>query len=84
MGFGPVSIGFMLLFDLQTALSHESGGQVYAVIDIFPNVLGFILLFWGLFRLTKEDRAFLPLRNASLAMLFFSVFSLLKDTALCL
>ena len=54
MGFLPISIGVMLLYDFPIGLSHTGSKEVYAVLDIFPDVLGFALILFGLIRLSKR------------------------------
>ncbi len=81
MGFLPISIGVMLLYDLQIGLSH-AGGEPYAVLDVFPNTLAFLLILFGLIRLHKNGGE--SKREIIFAgfMTFFSLFVFVKDVFL--
>ncbi len=82
MGFGAMFLGFMLLYDAQIALRHQGEETVYAILDIFPDALGWILLFVGLKALTEKAEQFRFLRNSTLFFLVLSLFSLGKETLL--
>ena len=81
MGFGPLFLGIMFLYDAQIALRHgTSDAEAYVMIDIFPDVLGWILLLVGLNSLKKRAEGFeMPFRLGGL-MLLLSLFSFAKDT----
>lgn len=81
MGFLPISLGVMLLYDLQVALTHPSG-EVYAVVDIFPTFLGFVLILWGLVRLSKRGTDCKREITIAGCLTLLSAFVLIKDTAL--
>ena len=82
MGFLPISIGIMLLYDFPIALSHPGSTEPYAVLDIFPNVLGFVLILFGLIRLSKKGTACKPEMVYALCMTLFSGFVFTKDVFL--
>ena len=81
MGFLPISLGVMLLYDLQIGL-RAPGGEVYAIVDVFPNVLGLALILWGLIRLAKRAGPCKTEIICDACMTLFSVFVLVKDTLL--
>ena len=78
MGFGAIFLGIMFLYDFPIPVGKE--GVPYMAMDIFPDFLGWILLFFGVSALAKNAKGLDKLRFASLPMLLFSVLSLLKDT----
>ena len=80
MGFGPLFVGFAFLFDFQLGLRHPGEETAYAMLDIFPDVIGWLLIFWGLARLAKKAEEFAFLRNSALFFLVLSLFTLAKDT----
>ena len=80
MGFLPISIGVMLLFDLQIALTRD--GAVYAVLDVFPNVLGFALILIGLIRLARRGETCRKETACAAFLTVVSLFVLAKDTLL--
>lgn len=82
MGFGAMFIGFMFLYDFQMGLRAPGSEEAYALLDIFPDVLGWLLLFWGIYRLSQRKEMFLSLKAIALFMTVFSVFTLVKDTFL--
>ncbi len=75
-------IGFMFLYDFQMGLRAPGSEEAYALLDIFPDVLGWLLLFWGILRLSQRKEAFLPLKPMALFMTGVSVLTLAKDTFL--
>ena len=80
MGFGFLFIGFMLLYDYEIVLAADGVG--YLALDIFPDVLGFLLLFLGLRKLCRKGEDFAFLKKASLFLLPLSVLMLVKGTLL--
>ena len=58
MGFGFLFLGVMFLFDSQIALTESDSGALYGIVDLFPDVIGWILLFFGLNALGKKDSGF--------------------------
>lgn len=81
MGFGPLFLGLMLLFDTQAGL-RAADGSVYMMVDIFPDILGWILIFFGLRTLSKKAPSFETLKKPVAFLGVLSVFSLAKDTVL--
>lgn len=79
MGFGFLFIGFMLLYDFEIGLV-AGGGASYLLLDIFPDVLGFLLLFLGLRKLCQKGEDFAFLKKATLFLFPLSVLMLLKGT----
>lgn len=75
MGFGALFIGFMFLYDFQVVL--KSSGMT---LDIFPDLIGWILICIGLIRLTSHQKEFHNLKKSSFFFLLLSVFTLLKET----
>ena len=80
MGFGAIFLGIMFLYDAPIFLSHSSSEGAYIALDIFPDAIGWILLFFGVNALSKKASGLEKLRFAPLFMILFSVLSLLKDT----
>ncbi len=81
MGFGPLFLGLMFLFDAQAGLRTDDG-SVYTMIDLFPDILGWLLMFWGLVTLSKKAPSFEKLKKPAGFLGLLSVFSLAKDTVL--
>ena len=82
MGFGALFIGFMFLYDFQIGLRASEGASAYAILDIFPDAIGWILLFAGLTVLAKKFDSFRFLRNTTVFFFVLSVFSLVKESFL--
>ena len=82
MGFGALFLGFMFLYDFQIGLRASESEGAYALLDIFPDAIGWILLFFGLRRLCKKSDSFSFLKKSTLFFLVLSVFSLVKETLL--
>lgn len=80
MGLGLLFVGFMFLHDSQIAL-RNSAGEIHMIVDIFPDLLGWILLFFGLYKLCKREERFALVRNLCLPMLALSLFTFLAETA---
>lgn len=81
MGFGPLFLGLMFLFDAQAGL-RAADGSVYMMIDLFPDILGWLLMFWGLVTLSKRAPSFEKMKKPAAFLGLLSVFSLAKDTVL--
>ena len=81
MGFGALFLGFMFLYDFQIALRHTGMDNAYAIVDIFPDVIGWILIFVGLRALAKKAENFKKIRFATILLFVLSLFTLAKDTA---
>lgn len=73
MGFGALFLGLMFLYDFEIGLS--SGVAPYAIVDLFPDLLGWILIFFGLRTLARKAEGFERLR---LAPVFFAVVAALN------
>ena len=82
MGFGAMFLGFMFLYDFQLGLRAPGSEEAYALLDIFPDFIGWILLFFGLRTLAKKEVSFTFLKYASLFFLALSLFSFTKETLL--
>ncbi len=80
MGFGSLFLGFMFLYDFQIALRHTGMDGAYAMIDIFPDAIGWVLLFLGLGTLSKKAEGFEQIRKAPVLFFVLSLFTLAKDT----
>lgn len=78
MGFGAIFLGIMFLYDFPIPIGKD--GTAFMALDIFPDFIGWILLFFGVSALAKRAQGLDRLRYMTLAMLAFSVLSLLKDT----
>ncbi len=81
MGFGPLFLGLMFLFDAQAGLRADDG-SVYMIIDLFPDILGWFLIFYGLVTLSKKAPSFEKMKKPVFFMGLLSAFSLAKDTVL--
>ena len=81
MGFGPIFLGIMFLFDAQAGL-RAADGSVHMMLDLFPDLVGWLLLFRGLTVLSEWEKAFLPLKRPAFLMGMLAAFSLAKDTIL--
>ncbi|MBR2616041.1 MAG: hypothetical protein IKC69_05130 [Clostridia bacterium] len=80
MGFGPMFLGIMFLYDFQLGLRHPGAAEAYAMVDIFPDLVGWILLMIGLRALSRKTEGVqIPYRMTFL-MLVLSLFTLAKDT----
>lgn len=82
MGFGALFLGFMFLYDFQIGLRPSESEGVYALLDIFPDAIGWILLFVGLNILSKRFDSFRFLRNSTVFFFVLSLFSLVKESFL--
>jgi len=82
MGFGSMFLGFMFLYDFEVALSGAGGAVPRAVVDIFPDPIGWILLFFGLWKMSKKYSDFIFLKQASVFLFAFSLLGVLKNTVL--
>lgn len=80
MGFGAMFLGFMFLYDFQLGLRAPGSDSAYALLDIFPDAIGWVLLFFGLRTLSKKDTSFAFLRNSTVFFFILSLFSLAKET----
>lgn len=80
MGFGALFLGIMFLYDAPIFLAHSSSEAAYIALDIFPDAIGWILFFFGIFTLSKKADGFEKLRFFPFFMLGLSVLSLLKET----
>lgn len=80
-GFFFLGFGFYFLFDLEVLLRHAGGEAPYAVLDLFPDVLAWLLMGIGLFFLTRKYAEVKSLRNAAVVHFALSVFTLLSETA---
>ncbi|MBE6713206.1 MAG: hypothetical protein E7580_06780 [Ruminococcaceae bacterium] len=76
MGFGAIFLGIMFLYDFPIVV----GKPPHMIIDIFPDLAGWILLYFGVTALSKKTEGLERLRFVPLAMMAFSALSLLKDT----
>ncbi len=76
-----LGLGFFFLFDAETYLRAGQGSAPYAVLDLFPDVLAWLLMAAGLWILCREHPHFKPLRFAASVHFFLSVFTLLTETA---
>ncbi len=82
MGFGALFLGFMFLYDFQIGLRGSDGEGAYAILDVFPDAIGWILLFVGLNILSKKFDSFRFLRNTTAFFFVLSLFSLVKESFL--
>ena len=82
MGFGALFIGYMFLYDLQLVLRHNGAAEAYAMLDMFPDVVGWILIFFGLRALSKRAEGFELPRRLSVFFVVLSLLTLAKDTLL--
>ncbi len=82
MGFGSLFLGFMFLYDFQVGLRAEGSEGAYALLDIFPDPIGWLLILLGLLTLSKKAEGFGTLRRFPVFFLALSVFTFLKDTLL--
>lgn len=80
MGFGPMFLGFLFLYDFQTGLRTPGSQEAYALLDLFPDPIGWLLLLVGLTALRKREASFGDLRNACFFFLGFSLLTFAKDT----
>lgn len=78
MGFGAIFLGIMFLYDFPIPVGK--GGIAYMAPDIFPDVIGWILLFFGVSALAKKASGLDKIRFIPLPMAVFSVLALLKET----
>lgn len=78
MGFGALFLGIMFLYDFPITLGKE--GAAYMTLDIFPDLAGWILLFFGVRSLAKHAKGVDRLRFVPVLMMGFALLSLLKDT----
>jgi len=82
MGFGMLFLGMMFLYDFEIGLRGADSTQVHAVLDIFPDLLGWILILFGLRALAKHTEKAQGIKNVPLFFLIVSVLTLLKGTVL--
>ncbi len=82
MGFGAMFLGFMFLYDFQIGLRASESEGAYALLDIFPDAIGWCLLFFGLRALAKKFDSFQFLKNSTVFFFVLSLFSLAKETFL--
>ena len=78
MGFGAIFLGIMFLYDFPISIGKD--GVAVMAPDIFPDVIGWILLFFGVSALAKKAEGLEKLRFVPLPMVLFSALSLLKET----
>lgn len=78
MGFGAIFLGIMFLYDFPIPVGKD--GAAYMAPDIFPDVIGWILLFFGVSALAKKASGLDKIRLFPLPMIVFSVLALLKET----
>ena len=76
---GALFCGVMFFFDFQIALRGE-GESVHAVLDLFPDPVGVLILLGGIFYLASREKRFASLRVPVLVLLPCSVFITLKNT----
>ena len=82
MGFGPLFLGLMFLYDFQIGLRHAGAESAYALLDIFPDAIGWLLILIGLNTLSKKAEGFDFVKKSTPFLLILSLFSLAKDTLL--
>lgn len=82
MGFGPLFLGVMLLYDFQIVRTPEGSQAAYAVIDLFPDLIGWILIWFGLRALSKHLDGLDKLRAFPAALFALSIFDFAKGTLL--
>lgn len=80
MGFGALFLGIMFLYDFQVGLRLSGEETAYAMLDLFPDVIGWILIFVGLSRLVKHVESLAPLKKFSMLFIPLSLLTLGKDT----
>lgn len=78
MGFGAIFLGIMFLYDFPILVGKD--GVAYMAPDIFPDLVGWILLFFGVRALAKNAAGLDKLRWFPLPMMLFSALSLVKET----
>jgi len=78
MGFGSIFLGIMFLYDFPIPVGKDN--VAFMALDIFPDFIGWILLFFGVSALAKKAQGLDKVRLIPLPMILFSVLSLLKDT----
>ena len=78
MGFGAIFLGIMFLYDFPIPVGKD--GIAYMAPDIFPDLIGWILLFFGVRALAKNAAGLDKLRFFPLPMILLSVLSILKET----
>ena len=74
MGFGAIFLGIMFLYDFPIPVGKD--GVAYMAPDIFPDLIGWILLFFGVRALAKNAAGLDKIRFFPLPMI------LLKSEAL--
>ena len=80
MGFGALFLGIMFLYDFQVGLRLPGEDVAYAMLDLFPDVIGWILIFVGLNRLEKHVNGLAVLKKVSVLFIALSLVTLGKDT----
>ncbi len=78
MGFGAIFLGIMFLYDFPIPVGKE--GIAYMAPDMFPDLIGWLLLFFGVRSLAKKAEGLDKIRYIPLPMILFSVLAMLKDT----
>lgn len=82
MGFGAMFLGFMFLYDFQLGLRLPGSDSAYAMLDVFPDPVGWILLLVGLGTLSKKAEGFELLKKSTFFFLPLSILTFVKDTFL--
>ncbi len=77
MGFGAIFLGIMFLYDFPITVA---GSDSYFAFDIFPDLIGWILLYFGVKKLSQKAEGLEKVRRMPLFMFLLSLFSLAKDT----
>lgn len=78
MGFGAIFLGIMFLYDFPIPVGKD--GVAYMAPDIFPDLIGWILLFFGVRTLAKNAAGLDKIRFFPLPMILLSALSILKET----
>ena len=78
MGFGAIFLGIMFLYDFPIPVGKE--GTAYMAPDMFPDLIGWILLFFGVSALAKKASGLEKIRFFPLPMMVLSALSILKET----
>ena len=76
-----LGLGFFFLFDVELFLTSKEGSAPYACLNLFPDVIAWLLMAAGLWILCRKHPHFKPLRFAASVHFFLSVFTLLTETA---
>ena len=78
MGFGAIFLGIMFLYDFPIPVGK--GGTAYMAPDMFPDLIGWILLFFGVSALAKKASGLEKIRFFPVPMMVLSALSILKET----